>query len=147
LLSHLIPACFSRLPLTTREEEERQERLTKNLNRLVGGKGERGEKPVFLSDFWDLRAGRRWEYGAHEAGQLDPNGRESTAMPTHLETTTRDALRPCPWCLPGPEGEEALLPSFSSASASLPSSAMDIAPGPFLPKSEREEDILPMTSD
>jgi hypothetical protein len=31
LLSHLIPACFSRLPLTTREEEERQERLTKNL--------------------------------------------------------------------------------------------------------------------
>jgi hypothetical protein len=24
---------------------------------------------------------------------------------------------------------------------------MDIAPGPFLPKSEREEEILPMTSD
>jgi hypothetical protein len=107
--------------------------------KAISGGEENGEKnQSFLSDFWDLRAGRRWEYEAHELGQLDPNGRESTTTPTHLETTTCDALRPCPWCLPGPEGEEALPPSFSSASASLPSSAMDIAPEPFLPKSERE---------
>jgi hypothetical protein len=52
LLSHLIPACCSRLPPTTREEEERQERLTKNLKRLVGGE-ENGEKnKSFLSDFY-----------------------------------------------------------------------------------------------
>jgi hypothetical protein len=38
LLSHLIHVCCSRLPLTTQEEEERQEHLTKNLKRLVGGR-------------------------------------------------------------------------------------------------------------
>jgi hypothetical protein len=109
--------------------------------RLVGERRTgRRKTSLFYLIFGICVQERRWEYGAHEAGQLDPNGRESTATATatHLETTTRDALRPCPWCVPGPEGEEALPPSFSSASASLPSSAMDVAPGPFLPKSERE---------
>jgi hypothetical protein len=97
LLSHLIPACYSRLPLTTREEEEQQERLTKNLKRLVVGGKENGEKnQSFLSDFWDLRAGRRWEYEAHEVGQLDPNGMESTTTPTVTPGFRRQTeCKPC----------------------------------------------------
>jgi len=101
-------------------------------------KGERGKTSLFyrILGFACSDAGR-WEYGAHETGQLDPHGRASTA--TNLETTG-DALAGDGrwWCLPGPE-EEVLPSSFSSTSALLPSSDMDSASGSRLPKSEREQ--------
>jgi hypothetical protein len=151
LLSHLILACRSRLPLTTREEEDRQQRGRRHRpwqepphrchpprqdspprktrgrrshhrcpqqksrlsscppaahcgrNLMRGGKKEAkairgrkerrtGENQSFLSDFGLCvqRCRTVRVRVAHEAGQLDPHGRASTA--TSISKTTGDAL-------------------------------------------------------